>query len=91
MLLDCNRIAVDAIAEAHKKIIFDSNLITSLVIVSITLTPVAFCVLLLKTTSDTIECGLIVRFPVASAIGIVDEFEVKEAPYGHPRLHLFLC
>jgi hypothetical protein len=67
----------EAIAEAHRKITLALNSNVSLVTLSITFTPVAFFVSASYITSCTIESGLRVIFPVASAAGRVEELLLK--------------
>ena len=81
---------MEGTVEAHKKIILALNVCFCLVSPSIISTSEALLVFSSYIILCTIECGLKVIFPVASAAGRVDELLLKYAPYGHPLIHLFL-
>jgi hypothetical protein len=81
---------VDGTVDAQRKITFALNSKVSFVSVSITRTPVALFLSASYMTSWTIEFGLRVILPVASAAGSVEELLLKYAPYGQPLLHLDL-
>lgn len=63
--------------EAFKKIIFAKNSTVCRLMVSITRTPLAFCVTSSKIISVTVEKGRNVRFPVFNAAGIVELLLLK--------------